>query len=176
MHNVFVRFDYPTDNDDCRIFETLDTKDLKISIVQRNNKQSTKNNIHYINDEFEHKLKWWQNSDILFKYVAELNADIVYIFGLDLPLHFRWIKHFISPKIVLIAQHCGETPWIQKNLWLQQSSLRVVDGFVFNKKSESNIWTKCAAILDSQPVFELDNFKDKMIDIYKGLQDERANN
>jgi len=169
MHIVFVHFNYPANNNEPRIYENFDNKNIKISIVQRNDKQFVKDNFKFVKDEFNHELKWWQNPETLNDYIGKLNPDMIYIFGLNLPLHYRWLMHHISPKTIIIGQHCSEGHWIQRNLWLQQSALRIVDGFVFPIKKEANPWLKCAAILESQPIFEMDNFEDNIIDIYNNL-------
>jgi hypothetical protein len=169
MHVVFVNFNYPEQNSKSMIYENIENDSIKISIVQRNDKQLVKGNVHFVKDEFKHKLKWWQNSETLNEYIGRLNPDMVYIFGLNLPLHFRWLIHHISPKTIIIGQHFGEDIWIQRNLWLQQSALRTVNGFVFSYKKDANPWLKCAAILKSQPIFEIDNFRNNIIDIYSNL-------
>ena len=174
MHIVFVDFHYHNNNEP-RIYENLDNQNIKISIVQRNDKQLVKGNFHFVNDEFDPELKWWQNSETLNKYNGNLNPDMVYIFGLNLPLHFRWLIHHISPKTIIIGQHFGEDIWIQKNLWLQQSALRVVDGFVFPTKKNADSWLKCAAILESQPIFEIENFQTNTIEIYNSLLKNKLN-
>ena len=68
-----------------------------------------------------------------------------------------------------MGQHCGEDIWIQRNLWLQQSALRVIDGFVFPNRTDADPWLKCAAILEYQPIFEIRNLKNNITEIYKNL-------
>ena len=172
MHIVFVHFHFLVNNQFCEIYNNnFDNSSIKISIIQRSNKNFTEGNMYYIKDEFNHELGWWQNPEIMNEYIAKLNPDMVYIFGLNLPLHFRWLKHHISSHTIVIAQHCGEEFWIQKNLWLQQFGLRVVNGFVFISQKDAILWKRCAAILDSQPVFELHEFKNEVINIYNRLLD-----
>ncbi len=151
------------------LYDSIYNENIKISIVQRDKTQIVKGNQHFVKDEFGSDLKWWQNSETLNNYIGSLNPNMVYIFGLNLSLHFRWLKHYVSPKTILVGQHYGEEHWIQKNLWLQQSALRIIDGFVFQTKEESNAWLKCAAILETQPIFEIDYFKNNIIDIYNTL-------
>lgn len=169
MHIVFVHFHFLRDNHDQFIYNDLKDKNINVSIVQRSNKFHMINNQHFIKDEFESELRWWQNSEIVSEHIAKLNPDIVYVFGLNLPLHFRWLKHHLRTETIIIGQHCGENLWIQRNLWLQQSALRIVDGFVFDSQENANKWLKCAAILDSQPVFNIDQFKNEAIIIQKQL-------
>jgi hypothetical protein len=169
MHIVFVHFDYPRKNNKSMVYDGIDNKNIKISIVQRNKTQLVKGNHHFVKDEFDSDLKWWQNSETVNEYIGNLNPDMVYIFGLNLSLHYRWLKHFVSPKTILIGQHCGEGHWIQRNLWLQQSALRIVDGFVFTTINEANPWQKCADILELQPIFKIDNFQKNIFKIYESL-------
>jgi len=168
MHVVFLHL-FPSNKIDTSVYQDLIFQEIEISILQRSNTNSQNGNLHLIKDEFDLKLKWWQNSETLNNYVGELNPDMVYIFGLNLPLHYRWLKHYISPNTILVGQHCGENIWIQRNLWLQQSALRVVDGFVFPKRTDANPWLKCAAVVESQPIFEIENFRKDMFRIYNNL-------
>jgi len=168
MHVAFIHFHYPIISDS-EIYHNLDNENIKISIVQRNFKNFLQDNFHFVKDEFNQELKWWQNSETLNNYLGELNPDLVYIFGLNLPLHYRWLKHYISPNTIIVGQHCGENIWIQRNLWLQQSALRVIDGFAFKSKKEANPWLKCAAILESQPIFEIEHFRKNIFKIYNNL-------
>ena len=173
MHVLFVHF-FPYDRIDTPVYINLSNDELEFSIIERSNIISKKGNLHYIKDEFDLKLKWWQNSEVLNNCISKFNPDLVYIFGLNLPLHFRWLKHHISSKTILIGQHCGENIWIQRNLWLQQSALRVVDGFVFESMNVAMPWLKCAAILESQPIFEMENFKNNIVEIYKKLLNDKS--
>ena len=169
MHIVFVQFEYPDKKNKSMLYNSIDNENIKMSFVQRNKTQYVKGNHHFVKDEFDSELKWWQNSETVNEYIGSLNPDMVYIFGLNFPLQYRWLKHNISSKTILIGQHCGEGHWIQRNLWLQQSALRVVNGFVFSSKKDANSWLKCAAILKSQPIFEIDEFKNKIKNIYNNL-------
>ena len=171
MHVVFVHFDYLIDDLFAEIYKNnFANKNIKISIIQRSNKNSIEDNKHYKKDEFDQSLRWWQNPEIFNDYIANLKPDIVYIFGLHLPLHFRWLRHHLNSDVIIIAQHCGEELWLQKNLWLQQFGLRVVNGFVFASQKDAIPWMKCAAILESQPVFEYDYFKKETTNIYSNLK------
>jgi len=170
MHIVFVDFHFQ-DNNHCSEIYTNNfiNNTIKTSFIQRSNKNFTKGNRHYIKDEFNRELRWWQNPEILNDYITKLNPNMIYIYGLDLPLHFRWLKHHVASNTIIIAQYCGEDLWIQKNLWLQQFGLRVVNGFVFASQKDAIPWRKCAAILDSQPVFEFDEFKNEISKVYNKL-------
>jgi hypothetical protein len=170
MHIVFVHYNYLINDTFAEIDKnTFKNKNIKTSIIQRSDTNSIEGNKHYIKDEFDQSLRWWQNPEILNDYIAGLKPDIVYIFGLNLPLHFRWLKHHINSDVIIIAQHCGEELWLQRNLWLQQFGLRVVNGFVFASQNDAIPWIKCAAILESQPVFELEIFINEIEDIYKNF-------
>ena len=169
MHIVFVHFHYLINNHCSRIYKNWSNDNFKLSIIRRSNKNFTEDNNHYINDEFDQELLWWQNPEKLNKYIGNLNPDIVYIFGLNLPLHFRWLRHHLKPNALITAQHCGEDIWIQRNLWLQQSALRIVDGFVFESQADAAPWLKCAAVLESQPIFDINKFKNEINRIHKKL-------
>lgn len=149
----------------------------KISIINRAEKDHYYNensvDIFLVNDEFDQHLLWWQNPEKVNELVGSLNPDIVHIPGLNLPLHYRWIKHCISKDTIILAEHTGEQTWPQKNLWLQQFGLRVVNGFIFHSKDLLQPWLKCAAILEKQPVYilspESDNYISDLANIYKTL-------
>jgi hypothetical protein len=173
MHFVFIHFHFYEDYKKYSIYKTLKSNHIDFSIAQRKDHSFTENNIHFINDDYGPELKWWQNPESVNLYIQKLKPDMVYIFGLNLPLQFRWLEHFIDPGTILIGQHCDETPWIQKNLWLQQSALRVVDAFVFENTQSADPWLKCAAILESQPIFEIKDFSKNIITIYNSLQDKK---
>lgn len=174
MHIVFIHFHFPSKKNEYKIYDNFYFENAKVSIVQRNNHHSVKENFHYVKDEFDQELRWWQHPEKLNEYIAQFKPDIVYIFGLNLPLHFRWLKHYLPQNTIIIAQYCGEDIWIQKNLWLQQFGLRVVNGFVFTTQKDANSWRKCAAILDSQPVFELNEFKNGIAAIYSNLSKSKT--
>jgi hypothetical protein len=169
MHIVFVHFHFLIHNQRNNIYNNIIDNNIKVSIIQRSNNNFTDGNKYYVKDEFEQELRWWQNPELLNEHISQLKPDLVYIYGLNLPLHFRWLRHYLATNTIIIAQYCGEDIWIQKNLWLQQFGLRVVNGFVFATKKDANSWRKCAAILDSQPVFELKEFKNEITDIYNRL-------
>ena len=174
MHIVFIHFHFHEEYKKYSIYKKLRGTNINFSIVQRKGHSFKENNIHFIKDRFNPELKWWQNPESLNLYIQKLKPDMVYIFGLNLPLQFRWLKHFIHPNTILVGQHCGETPWIQKNLWLQQSALRVVDAFIFENTQSADPWLKCAAILECQPIFEIEDFSNKINKIFNSLQDKRG--
>jgi hypothetical protein len=138
------------------------TYSMNISVVQRAtfNTSDTLSDIsyHFITDEFEPALRWWQEPESIFQLLADMDPDIIHISGLNLPLQFRWLRRIIGDNIKLIGEHTGESFWAQRNLWIQQFGLRVVDGFIFRKIKDAQAWTKASVILERQPVAEIDLF------------------
>ena len=131
-----------------------------VSVVLRtpHNKSLQTDNIDYtfIKDELESILRWWQEPEKVFQHIHDLNPDIIILRGLNLPLQFRWLRRIVGENTVIIGEHTGEDTWANRNLWLQQFGLRVVDGFIFKKVSESHPWTKASVILETQPITEID--------------------
>jgi len=131
--------------------------------------------IYLRQDEFRPYLSWHQRPDPIFSLLNELKPDIIHAFSLGLPLHFRWLRKMLGPHVCLVAQHTGESHWIQLKLWLQQFGLRTVDGFVFGHIEDAQPWLKAALILPAQRVISLENGnalirRDRIIpDLYKEL-------
>jgi hypothetical protein len=110
---------------------------------------------HFVKDEFEPSLRWWQEPVTVLERLSEVQSDIIQVRGLDLPLQFRWMRRVVGDKIKIIGEHTGETIWANRNLWLQQFGLRVVDGFVFNRLKDAREWIKASVILENQPISEI---------------------
>ena len=132
---------------------------LTINVVQRITFNSTKNvnNISYyfVTDEFAPSLRWWQEPVTILKRLSKFQPNIIQVRGLDLPLQFRWMRRVVGDKIKIIGEHTGETIWANRNLWLQQFGLRVVDGFIFDRLKDAREWTKTSVILENQPIAEI---------------------
>jgi len=144
-----------------KLSDNLRTEHVKtLSVVQRSpfNKKSSVNNIDYyfIPDEFEPILLWWQEPEPVFQLISKIKPDVIVVRGLDLPLQFRWLRRMTGDKIIIIGEHTGETIWANRNLWLQQFGLRVVDGFIFKNLKKSHPWTKASVILEKQSILEID--------------------
>lgn len=127
-----------------------------ISVVQRATfNEMTKSeevNYYFVKDEFESSLLWWQEPVSVIEQISELKADIIHVHGLNLPLQFRWLRREVGDKIKIVGEHTGESFWANRNLWLQQFGLRVVDGFIFEDMEVAHSWTKASVILEKQPV------------------------
>jgi hypothetical protein len=144
-----------------KLSENLRAEDVEtVSVIQRSSfkRKSSVNNIDYyfIPDEFEPTLRWWQEPEEVFQFLSKINPNIIVVRGLDLPLQFRWLRRITGEKIIILGEHTGETIWANRNLWLQQFGLRVVDGFIFKNLKKSYPWTKASVILKKQPVLEID--------------------
>jgi len=130
-----------------------------ISVVQRAafDETITHKDIDYyfVTDEFQPLLRWWQEPVASIEFLAELKPQIIHVYGLDLPLNFRWLRRMVGKDTIIIGQHMGEDIWANRNLWLQQFGLRPVDGFIFNHKEEERLWRKASVILSKQPIFEI---------------------
>jgi hypothetical protein len=130
-----------------------------ISVVQRATFDETITHkgidYYFVTDEFQPLLRWWQEPATSIEILAELKPQIIHVYGLDLPLNFRWLRRMVGRDTVIIGQHMGEDIWANRNLWLQQFGLRLVDGFIFHHKEEERIWTKASVILSKQPIFEI---------------------
>lgn len=133
-----------------------------IHVVQRATFKSTKKvkNIeyHFIKDEFEPKLLWWQEPVAVIEHISAIKPDLIIVHGLNLPLQFRWLRRQVGDRVKIIGEHTGETIWANRNLWLQQFGLRVVDGFIFKTINDSFEWTKASVILERQPIAEISLF------------------
>lgn len=154
--------------------------DFSFSVVQRAaiSGTFTEQNISFylISDEFNTSLRWWQEPVSVFEKVAVLEPNIIQLEGLDKPLNFRWLRRMVGDEVKIVGCHNGEDIWAQRNLWLQQFGLRVADGFIFQKKSETEAWIRAAVILPRQPLFILNaygspdqNEAEKLMHIYKEL-------
>lgn len=111
--------------------------------------------LHFINDDFSPQLRWCDNPASLHQIAAGLNPDLVHVYDLDLPLHFRWLRRKLPEKTRLIGQHTGKHIWIQLRLFLQQLALRSVNGFIFLNSDLARPWLKAGVILAHQPISEI---------------------
>jgi hypothetical protein len=155
---------------------------FSISITHRTSFQETITQdtiiYNFVRDEFDSVLRWWQEPASSFELLANIKADIIQIAGLNLPLNYRWLRRIIGDKTKIIGCHTGEDIWAQRNLWLQQFGLRVVDGFIFKKKSDAESWIRNAVILPKQSLFILNaygtedqNEIEKLRQIYLKIQE-----
>lgn len=138
-----------------------DKTNLQLFVYQRaaESKRIQSNNITLIfeKDDFAEELRWCDNPVQLHQTVADLNPDIVHLYNLGLPLHFRWLRNLLPEKTKIIGHHTGEHIWIQLRLFLQQFGLRTADGFIFENMQDADPWLKASVILPRQPVFEIPN-------------------
>jgi hypothetical protein len=141
------------------LLELKKTQATDISIVQRTSFDIIKTiddiSYHFITDEFKSELRWWQEPESIFQVLADIHPDLIHVNGLDLPLQFRWLRRIVGDNVKIVGEHTGKTFWAQRNLWLQQFGLRVVDGFIFKSLEEAQAWIKASVILDKQPVIEI---------------------
>jgi len=139
--------------------------DISISIVQRASFNETYNrdNLTYqfVRDEYQSSLLWWQEPASSFELLADIKPDLVEIAGLNLPLNFRWLRRIVGERIKIIGTHTGEDIWANRKIWLQQFGMRVVDGFIFQKKADTEPWIRTAVILPRQPIFILEAYGEK---------------
>ncbi len=158
----------------------LQQPDISICIVQRASFEETysRDNITYyfVRDEYQSTLRWWQEPASSFELLADIKPDLIQIAGFNLPLNFRWLRRIIGESIKIIGTHTGEDIWANRNIWLQQFGLRVVDGFIFQKKADTEPWIRTSVILPRQPIFILDAYggetqkeEEKLRDIYREI-------
>ena len=192
MHVIFINYHYnPKITNPQEYFEYNKDKvkfytDIvqsgidQVSVIQRapysNKVELSGIRYYFIKDEFNAELRWCEKPIKLHTTVAALEPDIVHIAGLDLPIHYRWVRKTIGNKVILIGQHTGEKKWLQRILWLQQFGLRVVDGFIFKNNTDANPWLKAAVILSKQPVYKISGISqytkkaaDQLVKMYKEL-------
>ncbi len=135
--------------------------EYRIYIIQRaaENLEIKQDNITriFIRDQFGENLKWCENPEEINQVAGSLAPDIVHMFNLGLPLHFRWLRNHVPPKTKLVGHHTGEHIWIQMRLFLQQFGLRASDAFVFEDLNDAAPWLTAAVILPNQSVFEIPN-------------------
>jgi hypothetical protein len=112
-------------------------------------------NYYFVTDEYQPLLRWWQEPVSSIELLADLKPQIIHVYGLDLPLNFRWLRRMVGRDTIIIGQHMGEDIWASRNLWLQQFGLRLIDGFIFHHKEEERLWIKASVILSKQPIFEI---------------------
>ena len=141
-----------------------DSHSFNISVVQRatfnKNIELDGVSFNFIKDEFPGNLRWWQEPESIIQSIADIETDIIYVRGLNLPLQFRWLRRIVGGDIVIIGEHTGEDFWAQRNLWLQQFGLRVVDGFIFQNLDVAKLWKKTSLVLENQPVIEITSFSE----------------
>ena len=131
----------------------------KVTIIQRapfSNKTVLSNiNCYFIKDEFNPEIRWCDKPVKVHTTAAALEPDVVHMYSLDLPIHYRWLRKTVGYRTLILGQHTGEKKWLQRTLWLQQFGLRVVNGFIFEKRRDANPWHKAAVILTKQPVYPI---------------------
>ena len=169
MHVIYIKYHYnpktksPEDyfeynKDKIEFYSHLKQSGIdKISIIQRapySNKTALSDiNFYFIKDEFDPELRWCDKPVKVHTTAAALEPDIVHLYSLDLPIHYRWLRKTIGNRVLILGQHTGEIKWLQRTLWLQQFGLRVVDGFIFEKMGNAKPWLKAAVILPKQQVY-----------------------
>ncbi len=140
----------------------IQKSNISIIITQRAdfNETFTQNNITYYftRDGYDPTLRWWQEPVASFELLADFKPDLVQIEKLSLPLNFRWLRRIVGEEVKIIGNHGGEDIWAQRNLWLQQFGLRVVDGFIFQKKADTEPWIRNSVILPRQPIFIMSSY------------------
>ena len=145
-----------------RYIQLSENSGISITVIQRADIQEahTLDNItyHFTTDGYDSTLRWWQEPISSFESLLEIKPDIVEIAGLALPLNFRWLRRITNENVKIIGRHTGEDIWAQRNLWLQQFGLRVVDGFIFQKKSHIESWIRASVILPRQALFILNSY------------------
>jgi hypothetical protein len=148
-----------------------------IFIIQRASKnfKVKKDNITrlYVKDSFESSLRWCDNPEDLNQIIGDLKPNIVHMFNLALPLHFRWLRNHLTNGTKIIGHHTGEGIWVQLRLFLQQFGLRAADAFIFDNLDYAQPFLKASVILPNQPIFEIHNGNtpikstvNKLIDCY----------
>ena len=135
--------------------------DIRLSIFKRSDENKRMEvgdiTIFFHKDDFPEQLRWCDHPFSLHESVAHIKPDIVHMFNLGLPLHFRWLRNLLPEKTKIIGHHTGEHIWIQLRLFLQQFGLRTADGFIFENLEDAEPWLKASVILPRQPVFEIPN-------------------
>jgi len=133
----------------------------KLTIIRRSdvNYEFRTNNTTIVlrRDNFPPLLSWWQEPEDLFRYITTFNPELIHIMGLDLPLHFRWLRKQVGDFPYILGQYTGEQIWPNIKIWMQQFGLRTADGFLFEDKQVADIWLKRAAILCRQDIFKIKN-------------------
>jgi hypothetical protein len=108
-------------------------------------------------DQFQSQLSWWQEPEDLFNYIATRNAEIIHVTGLDLPLHFRWLRKHVGVSPYILGQFTGEHIWPNIRIWMQQFGLRSADGFLFEDDHAADLWLKRAVVLPRQNIYKIKN-------------------
>ena len=116
---------------------------------------------HFVCDGYHSSLLWWQEPVSSFELLADIKPDIIEIAGLNLPLNYRWLRRIVGEGIKIIGTHTGEDIWANRKIWLQQFGMRVVNGFIFQRKADAEPWIRTAVILPRQRVFILDTYGEK---------------
>jgi hypothetical protein len=154
--------------------QLIENKNISVSVVQRAGFQETysqdKITYYFTRDEYGSTLRWWQEPMNALEILLQIKPDIIEVAGLSLPLNFRWMRRIIGDKIKIVGRHTGEDIWAQRNLWLQQFGLRVVDGFIFQKKADTEPWIRASVILPRQPLYILNAYGTKEESEIKKLQ------
>jgi hypothetical protein len=152
----------------------------RVSIIQRApfSQKIVLNEMHYyfIKDEYGAILRWYEKPVKVHTTATAIEPDIIHVYGLNLPIHYRWLRKSIGRNIFLLGQHCGEKIWLQRILWLQQFGLRVVDEFIFQNEDDLKHYLKAAVILPKQALYkiaDLDQYTKKsaarLVKIYQEL-------
>jgi hypothetical protein len=192
MHLVFIQYHYdakiktPEDyfsgnNDKVQFYLRLQQAGIeKVSIIQRapfSQKMASDGITYYfINDEYKPRLRWCDKPVKVHTTAAGIEPDLIHVYGLNLPLHFRWLRKTVGKNVFLIGQHTGENIWLQRILWLQQFGLRVVDGFIFENQQQAKPYFKAAVILPRQSLSKIPGINkyakksaNRLVRIYKEI-------
>lgn len=108
-------------------------------------------------DSLPRRLSWWQKPEELFQFVASFGARLIHMIGPDLPLHFRWLRHYIGADTYLLGHIRGERVWPNIRIWMQQFGHRTANGFIFEDDQAADLWLKRAVVLPRQDLFKIKN-------------------
>ena len=171
MHLVFIQYHYDAtiktpeeyfsrDNDKVQFYRLLHQAGMeRVSIIRRapfSQKIVTGEiNYYFIKDEYRPNLRWFDKPVKVHTTAAGIEPDLVHVYGLNLPIHFRWLRKSAGRDVVLLGQHTGERIWLQRILWLQQFGLRGADGFIFENGKQAEPYLKAAVILPRQSLYKI---------------------
>jgi hypothetical protein len=171
MHVVYIQYHYDTEikkpedyfeNNKGKVQFYTDIHQAgieRVSIIQRApfSQKIDYNDIHYyfIKDEYRAKLRWYEKPVKVHTTAAAIEPDIIHVYGLHLPIHYRWLRKTAGKNVLILGQHTGENIWLQRILWLQQFGLRVVDGFIFQNEDEGKPYLKAAVVLPKQAIYKI---------------------
>lgn len=89
------------------------------------------------------------------RYIKSEKPDMVIVQGLVFPIQLTWLKISLGKRVIVLAQHHGETPFQGIKKWVQKIADRFTTGYLFTSIENALQWISLDIIKGEKKCFEL---------------------